>query len=414
MAKCGIFFVLLLLLGVPSSVRSIGQRTVGFRPVCKAKGDIVLLQRDSVTGEVVRVDDDRSRRLDDDDADRSRSLDDDDDRSRRLDDNRPELVASGLRGGELFDDRDWFEGINLADQPRSLQEGNESFYMRECSCPYQGRFEEPVYCPLNVGFCGVYMGSSYGDSPLGCLTKTRSSEFVNNAFLVLLVWFFILASCLVFTVPGRHFFSCLIASCIPGWNRFHANRMMRRDPEQAQYLMRRNLHLRRQVLEHRLRSIAPELVATATANEHLVRSIAPELAIMTNDNLIADMHRQEKVPTSLSLKTRIYKLKEPVEKVEPGLENIEDEEDLDTNCIICFQALEDGDRVGDLACDHTFHADCLKSWLKRRNVCPLCASPDIATPRFDEIQTEEHATSTAGEGPSGAQAELPPNNVTEE
>jgi hypothetical protein len=369
MAKCGIFFVLIL--GVPSSVSS-----AGFRPICKATGDIVLLQRDPVTGEVVRIDDDRSR---------------------RLGESRQELVASGLRGGELFDDRDWFEGIkpvsgDLADQPRSLQEGNESFYMRECSCPYQGRYEESVYCPLVVGFCGAYRGSSYEDSPLGCLTNTRSSEFVNTVFLVIVVWFFILASCLVFSVPGRHFFSCLIASCIPGWNRFHANRMLRRDPEQAQYLIRRNLHHRRQVLEHRLRSIAPELVATATANEHLVRSIAPELAIMTNDNLIANMHRQEKVPTSLSLKTRIYKLKEPVEKVEPGLENIEDAEDLDTNCIICFQALDDGDRVGDLACDHTFHVDCLKSWLKRRNVCPLCLQTDVAETHYDTLPSEQSST----------------------
>ena len=40
-----------------------------------------------------------------------------------------------------------------------------------------------------------------------------------------------------------------------------------------------------------------------------------------------------------------------------------------------FVPLEEGDRVGALECQHNFHVDCLKSWLSRRNACPLCAVP---------------------------------------
>jgi hypothetical protein len=377
MIACGIFFML------PCSVHSLA-----FRPVCKAEGDIVLLLKDPVTGDVVRVDDDGTR---------------------RLGDSREELVTSSLRGADLFDDKYWSEGIKLksgslaeqSQQSRSLQEGDETFHMRECFCSYRGDYLDPVYCPLEVGFCGAYRGSKYDGFPLACFSKvSRAEEYSQNVFLVILVWFAVLFAWVFYSVPGRHFLSCPVSSCMPWWNRYYANRIMRQDPELAQYMIRRNLHFRRLVLERRLRAIAPDLAATA------------------NENQTAALQQQEQapeenkpIPTSLRLKTRIYKL-EGVEKAETGLENIEDEEDLDTNCIICFQALADGDRVGALTCDHTFHVDCLKSWLKRRNVCPLCQCPDVAAPRFDEMLTEENAAPV--EELSGTRAELPPDNGPEE
>ncbi|CAB9519264.1 Probable E3 ubiquitin-protein ligase [Seminavis robusta] len=57
--------------------------------------------------------------------------------------------------------------------------------------------------------------------------------------------------------------------------------------------------------------------------------------------------------------------------------------DDDNTCTICYASLEDGDRVGALPCGHEFHVDpCLKHWLTRRNVCPLCLTENIATPRY--------------------------------
>jgi len=47
-------------------------------------------------------------------------------------------------------------------------------------------------------------------------------------------------------------------------------------------------------------------------------------------------------------------------------------------CTICIMNIEDGDRIGALPCEHEFHVDCLKEWIKRKNVCPLCQCPDIA------------------------------------
>lgn len=53
----------------------------------------------------------------------------------------------------------------------------------------------------------------------------------------------------------------------------------------------------------------------------------------------------------------------------------------DTACTICLEPLCDGDRIGMLKCDHCFHVNCLKVWIRRKNSCPLCQAPDIAVPR---------------------------------
>jgi hypothetical protein len=55
----------------------------------------------------------------------------------------------------------------------------------------------------------------------------------------------------------------------------------------------------------------------------------------------------------------------------------------DDGCMICFNPIQFGSKVGVLPhCQHMFHSQCLKVWLKRRNVCPLCLDTDVATVTF--------------------------------
>jgi hypothetical protein len=178
----------------------------------------------------------------------------------------------------------------------------------------------------------------------------------------------------------------------------------RRNPQIPSWNCYRQRITLRQTGAITIRNSIPPLARTT------LRAIAPDVAATLRQRESDRQHAQQEQAsgeinpaTSLRLKTRIYKL-EGVEKAARGLENIDDEEDLDANCIICFQALADGDRVGALTCDHTFHVDCLKSWLKRRNVCPLCQCPDAAAPQFDEIPPEENAAPE--EAPSGTQGQL--------
>lgn len=98
-------------------------------------------------------------------------------------------------------------------------------------------------------------------------------------------------------------------------------------------------------------------------------------------------------PTRLALKTRIYREAEISEKEATSLSSLDDEERGDElgetetlDCTICFGAIENGERIGALPCDHIFHVECLKSWLVRRAVCPLCQRTDVVHPLYNEHQ----------------------------
>ena len=40
-------------------------------------------------------------------------------------------------------------------------------------------------------------------------------------------------------------------------------------------------------------------------------------------------------------------------------------------CNICYEPLQRNDSIK-TPCNHTFHKDCICSWLKRKNTCPSC------------------------------------------
>ena len=46
----------------------------------------------------------------------------------------------------------------------------------------------------------------------------------------------------------------------------------------------------------------------------------------------------------------------------------------DTQCTICLQSFEDGENLACLPCDgkHVFHEMCIRTWLSKRDSCPLC------------------------------------------
>lgn len=46
--------------------------------------------------------------------------------------------------------------------------------------------------------------------------------------------------------------------------------------------------------------------------------------------------------------------------------------DEEKNCLICFENNKDGDKCIALPCMHIFHADCIKTWLNKRGICPTC------------------------------------------
>ncbi|XP_047340061.1 probable E3 ubiquitin-protein ligase HIP1 [Impatiens glandulifera] len=55
-------------------------------------------------------------------------------------------------------------------------------------------------------------------------------------------------------------------------------------------------------------------------------------------------------------------------------------------CVICQENYIKYDRIGSLDCSHAYHFDCLKSWLKINNICPICKSPGLT--KVEEMQIE--------------------------
>ena len=50
-----------------------------------------------------------------------------------------------------------------------------------------------------------------------------------------------------------------------------------------------------------------------------------------------------------------------------------------SECSVCLEALEQGERVLELPCKHLFHKHCLKPWMQQRGSCPSCRAPvDVA------------------------------------
>lgn len=44
----------------------------------------------------------------------------------------------------------------------------------------------------------------------------------------------------------------------------------------------------------------------------------------------------------------------------------------DSKCSICQEEYSDGEEVGRLSCDHTYHVECIHEWLRLKNWCPIC------------------------------------------
>jgi hypothetical protein len=321
-----------------------------------------------------------------------------------------------------------FPGLTLEDVPkssRSLEQEDldnqnvtgELFYARECNC---FTVTSPVknYCPFAVKHCRQGPVDVWNpDAPALCLTHPKGYEGTITIFLTIVIFYVMIGINIVCTTAGRTCVSFLF-SWIPGWNRYMADRMLRNDRPRARLLILNNLAWRRRMLEHNNRSIFIGW-ASATGSQQAEGTPGTQQANNASRDTAAANYAQEPEmlqPTSLALRTRIYK-KDSLRKRRNSNHNKEDdnartlslscsiaesddEDDEDANCTICFAPLLDGDRVGSLPCNHVFHAECLKSWVQRRNVCPLCQAQNIATSRYDDEEATEVSSALSLTNPS--------------
>ncbi|KAM1074208.1 hypothetical protein ACFX11_019384 [Malus domestica] len=63
-----------------------------------------------------------------------------------------------------------------------------------------------------------------------------------------------------------------------------------------------------------------------------------------------------------------------------------------TECSVCLSDFEEGDKIRQLKCKHTFHQGCLDKWLQEyRATCPLCRTkvlPDDVVASYHRLRNQ--------------------------
>jgi hypothetical protein len=236
---------------------------------------------------------------------------------------------------------------------------NQVFYVRECGCFSQSRILSQRFCPVVFDSCGIPTDALYTDVPVACFaSQTLHQEILRTAWPILLVWVALVAGVCCVTDVGmdaRHYF---LRVCCRQSNEAFVDRILQAPPGSSRLRRRRQGFLHSYLAEAGLNQPIP------------LRTIVPQPPTT--------------VPTALELRTKRYKAPFGADQRENGDGDNEDDDGHEASCTICFHPLNDGDRIGDLECSHNFHVDCLKNWLTRRNTCPLCQAPNVATTRYAE------------------------------
>jgi len=78
--------------------------------------------------------------------------------------------------------------------------------------------------------------------------------------------------------------------------------------------------------------------------------------------------RDNKKPISSSMLSQLPRHRFNVESVEGSAAAMADEK----NCRVCMGDYEQGEMIMTLTCFHKFHAECIETWFKSQNWCPIC------------------------------------------
>lgn len=254
--------------------------------------------------------------------------------------------------------------ITNDDPPWMLEPTDSVFQARKCDCV---DYEEgqSYYCP--VGFDNCFTRRRWQDvppyNPPFCTNEqTNLVSFAISVSPGLYGLFTIILIVLCCSKRGEMAISCCCNSICRGYtNRVYASYLLQRDPELARAMVRQWC-LRRWATAEAHRRAGVE-------TDHTMEYLDPNLFTPR--------------PLLLRLRTRAY-----APPAQPSLtaDNNEDAEgdQEDPCCMICFAPLVLNEKIGDLECKHEFHSNCLKTWLKKNNSCPLCLRRDVAETIFTE------------------------------
>ena len=285
--------------------------------------------------------------------------------------------------------------------PRGLHQVNHNhsdstgsvryFSARRCECADRLEYDREYYCKSSVSHCAVpSIWSTSRRTPV-CLDDDPRRDAIRYIFLFVLALYLMILSCLLCTENGRGIFHGIITlCCYRPWNTRLVRQIQQHDQRRTNRLLRSYWRRRRLLLERQYREMINNRNDQTSNNNNNNNDAAAQDNNNNNVALEPEEIEERPKPTHLALRTRIYhrgdyypsKGVESVEKKRGQDDFVVDDDEEEHACTICFGPLVEGDRVGALDCGHVFHVECLKTWLSRRNACPLCATA-AAEERFD-------------------------------
>lgn len=95
---------------------------------------------------------------------------------------------------------------------------------------------------------------------------------------------------------------------------------------------------------------------------------------MSYEELLALEERIGSVSTGLTEETISRCLKRVVFSSDGAVADLNYPES-EVKCCVCQEEYEEGEELGRLSCDHSYHSPCIKQWLLQKNQCPVCKAP---------------------------------------
>jgi hypothetical protein len=252
---------------------------------------------------------------------------------------------------------------NLRGVPsRSLLDTEDPlFKARWCECAERSRGDkESNYCIVShkENLCQVPVDES---EPVLCSRLSSVDIFAKNAFPISLLWFGAMAIYILFTDGGRHvgrYFLTKLCCCCDSRS-FNENI----------------------VEEALIHEAADRMERRDTVNRSTARNQPVVYILKTQEFSPSKSKSPKQIDSSVSERTA---------PITPDFSHcsregccVLEEEEEEEVCTICIGEIVEGDKIGALPCNHRFHVTCLKEWLRRKNVCPLCQGP-IANVKEDQ------------------------------
>ena len=283
------------------------------------------------------------------------------------------------------------------------ESGLQKYPAKRCSCSSQhGGAVSYCLATRNENICAIPLESNKY-KPV-CYEGTTSAVFIRNVWPVVVLWFAAMAFYLISTDAGRgtlKFALSRICRCESLSNHRLVNeivtremnfhRQRERERNRASNALRMAEEGGGNVVTYILKTKAhksypksPTNTEPSTPDTSLKSSLSDDGDFSPNDGIDGESLSYGEAALTTPSKDD--------EETAVGIEHYL-EEDVVT-CSICMMEIEDGERIGALECDHKFHVDCLKEWIKRRNVCPLCQTPDIATLKTNRSENQSEDSST--------------------